>query len=117
MNLNIATALKGPADKAVTFAAEILKCGPIATYRTKDGQSHYFLVLLADASYTKPVIMKVVFKDHGMAMQKRELFAITPQTMYINNVYMKGVEDRNTPYILATGSSHFFRVNGNVKLC
>ena len=112
MNLSIATALKGPADKAVTFAAEILKCGPIATYRTKDGQSHYFLVLLADASYTKPIVMKVVFKDHGIAMQKRELFAVTPQTMYINNVYMKGVENRNTPYILATGSSHFFRVNG-----
>ena len=112
MNLNIATALTGPADKSVTFAAEILRCGDVLTYRTKDGQSHYFLVLLADASYTKPIMMKVVFKDHGVATQKRELFALIPQTMYINNVYLKGVGDGNTPYILATGSSHFFRING-----
>ena len=70
MNLNIVTAQKGPADKEVTFAAEVLKCGTVNTYKTKDGQSHYFLVLLADGSYTKPIIMKVVLRDHNMPWRR-----------------------------------------------
>ena len=107
MSLNIATILKGPADKAVTFAAEILKCGDIQTYKTKEGTSYYFLSVIADGNHNKPLLMKAVYKDQVLATEKRQMFSKRPLFMFINNVYLK-----NGPFILATGNSHFFRYNG-----
>ena len=107
MSLNIANILKGPADKAVTFAAEILKCGDMQTYKTKEGTSFYFLSVLADGSHDKPLIMKAVYKDQVVVSEKQQMFSKRPLFMFINNVYLK-----NGPFILATGNSHFIHYNG-----
>ena len=109
MSLDIANILKGfgeKDDKPVTFVAEILKCGNIQSYKTRNGELFYFLAVLADSSCEKPVIMKSVHKDMATATEKRQMFSKRPLHMYINNVYVK-----NGPFILAIGSSHFFPIN------
>ena len=75
MSLNIASILQGPADKSVTFAAEVLRCGEIESYKTRGGESFFFLCVLGDASYNKPLIMKAIFWDKPSATEKRQMFA------------------------------------------
>ena len=75
MSLNIASILQGPTDKPVTFAAEVLRCGEIESYKTRDGESFFFLCVLGDASYNKPLIMKAIFRDKTSATEKRQMFS------------------------------------------
>ena len=107
MSLNIANILQSSADKAVTFAAEVLRCGAIESYKTKDGESFFFLCALGDSSISKPLIMKAIFREKSAAIEKRQMFSQRPLSLYLNNVYMK-----SGSYVVATGNSHFFKYNG-----